>query len=302
MAKNKLDPVISGYTLLDDDDDGLSSIDQALEDESNSLPFLKKQKSGHLYRYRVLPPSPAVVQYFQDLGQRPLPFLFYWKHIRKDHRGRWISYPCRKRNRGGTKDCPDCEMYFVQRDRATTEDEKREAKEYMANKRAIFNVIDRENEDAGPQIMELSAPWTNDQDKLATMPETQWQKFQKIFRAYKKDVVRADDQGYDFTFLKTGKDKGTNYEFAAAESPSALSDDPEQVQEWIESQPDLTQLVKIPTLGEIGNILGVDLEQGGVAQLDPSRALEAGASGETAGDVLDAEWEDAEEVSDDDWD
>lgn len=295
-----LAPAIAGYTLLDDEDDDFSSLDEAMEDENNdSLPFLKKQKTGHLHRYRVLPPSPAVVAYYEALGQRVWPWLFYWKHLRQDHRGKWVSYPCLSRNKGGKKDCPDCEMFFTARAQAETEDEKRAAKEYQSKKRAIFCVIDRENEEAGPQIMELSAPWTNDADKLAEMPETQWQKFQKIFRIHKKDVVRPDAKGFDFTFLKSGKDRGTNYEISASDSPSALSEDAELANSWIANQPDLTQIIKLPTLEEVGKILGAKLtDGGGVEQLDPSRALAAGPASETAEDVLDAEFND----TDDDWD
>ncbi len=295
--ENKPAIIYPGYSLLDEEN--LDAVGAAsAESQGEKTPILKLKKTGHLYRYRILPPSPAWAGFFAERRRKPTPFFFVWKHLYEDENGKWVGYNCPRRNPSGgeKRECPDCERFFLLRSSPSPADQKR-AKEYTASRRVMMNVIDREEPGAGPKILELSAPFSDDPDKLKKSPPTQWQKLEKIFRTYKKDIADPSANGWDVTTLREGEgQEGTNYDFGTANSQCVLSDDPEQAQDWILNQPDLPGRVAIPTDDDIRRILKMPALGGRVSQMDPSRQLAAGPAGQTAGDIIDAE------LAEDDWD
>jgi hypothetical protein len=168
------------------------------------------------------------------------------------------------------------------------------AKEYMARKRVVFNAIDRDNPDKGPQIVELSAPFTTDTSKQKGQP-TQWQKLEQLIKIQKKDIVDPY-KGFDVTQIRTGKTRqGTTYTFGV-EGPLPLSEDEDLIGEWIENQPDLTKFIAPPSMADLAQKLNMSLT--GVVSQGTDKALgpAGGAAEETAGDVIEGEL-----VGDDDW-
>jgi hypothetical protein len=285
----------SEYSILDNVD---AVDDAAAASDEATTPILKLKNPGHIYRYRLLPPSPAWAEFFNAKKLRPTPFFFYWKHLYQDpETSRWISYACPRRNPGAKRDCLDCERAFALFATGKPADRKM-GKQVSASRSVVFCAIDREDEDAGPKIVELSAPYTNDPDKLKDMPLTQWQKLEKLFRIYRKDIVDPSEKGWDVTTLREGSgEQGTSYDFQTADAPCPLSLDPEQVKDWILAQPDLPRRIAVLSDDEIRRKLRLPPVGGTVSQVDPGRQLPAGPAGETAGDIIDAELA----GDDDDW-
>lgn len=98
------------------------------------------------------------------------------------------------------------------------------AKALEAKQRSVLFIIDRMDEDAGPQIW--PAPWTVDRD-IANL-------------CYDEDdgsVIMIDhpDEGCDVRFYKEGKGRNTTYNPSKMKilKPSPLTDDDEQYDEWL---------------------------------------------------------------------
>jgi hypothetical protein len=121
--------------------------------------------------------------------------------------------------------CPICDLVnelYAAGDKAS----KELASNIRVSKRYWMNVIDRDNEDAGPLIftpgvtvMNALASYINDPD------------YGDIF-----DEV----DGLDMIIERTGKGLSTEYQVKASRKSTLLSDDDELIDEWIEKAHDLT--------------------------------------------------------------
>jgi hypothetical protein len=276
--------------------DDMAEVDKALEDEREGLKYVKKQEADRLYRYRILPPSPTWAKWFEERGRKPVPFFSYYKHMYENTSGqgpKWISYSCPSRNgnRDTRRECNDCEASFA----LHAAGNKEGAKQLRAKKVVVFMVIDRDDEDAGPQIMEMSAPWTTDAEKLKGQPLTKYQKLERLWKIKKKNLVSPGPDGWDFTILKSGAgQQGTNYEFGLPEDgPCPLSADPEQAAEWYHSQADLPSVIIPPSPDQLARRLGL-APSGGGGKVKQLRAGETDP-GYTAQDAIEPKDEE------DDW-
>jgi hypothetical protein len=116
--------------------------------------------------------------------------------------------------------CPICE----EQKRATAYGDEDYAKSINAYFKVLVWAIDRNHEDEGPLLLAL--PKTVDKALVSLSID---KKTKEIFDP--TDI----DEGYDFSFDRTGKGMKTKYEgFQLARRPSPLSDDPDQAQEWLD--------------------------------------------------------------------
>jgi hypothetical protein len=128
------------------------------------------------------------------------------------------SYLCLDKMKG--EKCPVCE----EKKRAEAEGDVEYAKTLGATKRVGCWVVDRADEETGPQLW--AEPWTVDRD-LSKLSEDR----------KSGEVLCLDDpeEGYDFDITRTGKGKKTKYlGIKIARKPSPLCDDEDQQQEWLD--------------------------------------------------------------------
>lgn len=131
------------------------------------------------------------------------------------------------------KGCPACQKGEKLKSTGNQKDADA-ARDFWASRRVFANVIDRNDEDAGPKILG----------------------FGKLIHEALVAIRRDEDAGGDFTdpvdgfdivIERTGTTKtDTRYTVRPARKSSELGN-----LEWIETQPDLRYLAKVPTLEEI---------------------------------------------------
>lgn len=244
-------------TAMDFSIDDLNEVD--VEDE-RSGPEYVTFKSGVSRQFRILPPSPAWAAWFKARGRKAHPFFMAYKHLYENpmRPGKYVSYVCPAKNpsSGERRECKDCEQAF-----ALFAEQSPQAKEagktIMAKKKVMFCVIERGDEEAGPKIIEFSAPWTADTSKKKGQP-TQFEKLERLWKVKKKNLVSPNADGWDFTVLRVGDGReGTSYDIDLVDGPSLLSSDPEQIAKWVMGQPNLPQLVTPPSDSELVRILGM---------------------------------------------
>lgn len=130
------------------------------------------------------------------------------------------SYLCPQRMK--KEPCPICE----ERAKAVAKGDDEAAKAYAPKKRVMVYLVDRKNEDDGVKVWAM--PWTLDRDLAERQvdPDT-------------NEVLLIDDpeEGYDVMFSreqKGGSAKFTGYVgIDIARRPSPLSDDEDQMREWL---------------------------------------------------------------------
>ncbi len=158
------------------------------------------------YRLRVLPPTWEDAQHFGlDI------YVHYG--IGSDNQ----SYLCLDKMRG--EKCPICEQRKV----AERSGDPEYARSLVPTKRVLVWVVDRADEESGPQLWSMA--WTIDRD-LANL---------SIDKA-SGELLLIDDpeDGYDIEFVRTGKGLKTKYSgTAVARRSSPLADDPKQSDAWL---------------------------------------------------------------------
>lgn len=111
------------------------------------------------------------------------------------------------------------------RKQADRDGDKKVAKALTPRQRVGMWVIDRQDEDEGPQF--FNAPFTLDRD-IANI----------CYDEDTKEFVALEDpeEGCDFKFIKEGKSLNTKYPASQMKlfKPSPLSDDPDQMDEWLD--------------------------------------------------------------------
>jgi hypothetical protein len=127
------------------------------------------------------------------------------------------SYLCLDKMRG--EKCPICEQRKV----AERSGDPEYARSLVPTKRVLVWVVDRADEESGPQLWSMA--WTIDRD-LANL---------SIDKA-SGELLLIDDpeDGYDIEFVRTGKGLKTKYSgTAVARRSSPLADDPKQADAWL---------------------------------------------------------------------
>lgn len=154
---------------------------------------------------------------------------------------------------------------------------------------AYCNVIDRNNKDPYPQKLSFGKSVHSQLVEIRSDAKNGG------------DFTNPDDDGFDVIITRTGTGRtDTKYKVIAARKSTPLHADETQAIDWIESQPDLLALTRVPSEYEIRNMLsGVDrnLGAGGTPTVIGRRLppAQAGPKRRTAAD--DIEEEDEEETS-----
>jgi len=165
------------------------------------------------------------------------PFKEFYFHYRMGEG--YGSVLCPKMNSNGRESCAICD--FVATLYKGGEVEKEHAKEIKAKNRYYSNVIDRENEGDGVQTWGYS--------------KTVYRKLIETCLDEEYGDITDIDEGFDLRVSKT-KDSGKAWfevNFTPSRKESSLSDDPEKVEKWVESQPDIS--FKEYTSEEVEDIL-----------------------------------------------
>ena len=141
------------------------------------------------------------------------------------------TYLCLDRTRG--EPCPICE----ERRQAEKEGDPEYAYELAPKKRVVMWVVVRGEEKEGPQLYAM--PYTQDRD-IAGL----------CIKKKTGEVLAIDDpdEGYDVEFTRKGQRKKTKYiSLAIDRDPSPISDDPDEMAEWLEfiTEHPLTEVLNV---------------------------------------------------------
>lgn len=147
--------------------------------------------------------------------------------------------------------CPVCEEV----EKARRNQDEDFAKEYSAKPRVLLYLIDRENEDIGPQVWPM--PKTAD-TKLALAAEDE----------VTNEILFIDDpeNGYDVVIVKTvpgGVLLQTNYECKLVRQPSKLSSNPERAKQWLKHVTDhpIPSLLKYESAEHIKELMSGNVSE-----------------------------------------
>ena len=178
---------------------------------------------------RILPPIGTMEYFFMEVGQH---FL----------EGTGTFY-CPKICSDGKDPCPVCDV----NDALFQAGDKESAKKFWAQRHFWCNVIVRGNEDAGPQTFTPGTMVFTSLVSLISDPDY--------------GDITDPDEGYDIKIERSGEGINTRYEVRAAKSPSVLSDDDEEVDEWLETARDIYDMVskQIKTYDDLAKASGVDV-------------------------------------------
>jgi hypothetical protein len=128
------------------------------------------------------------------------------------------SYLCLQKMK--EKDCPVCE----EKSRAAKAGDTDYANKLSPIKRVLVWMIDRDDEDAGPQLWAMA--WTNDKEITGLMVDE---------RTGKVLNIDHHEHGYDVSFKRKGTKRKTQYtNFKIERDPSPLCDDEDKMGEWLD--------------------------------------------------------------------
>ena len=158
------------------------------------------------YCFRILPPTWKKPDHFG---------LEIWVHygVGSDNQ----TYLCLESMKG--EPCPICENRVL----ADKAGDSEYAKTLSPTKRVVVWMVDRNDENSGPQIWAM--PWTLDRDYASLSLDK---------RSQARLNLDDPEEGYDLEFIKKGQKRNVKYigvQVARRESP--LSDDEELMGEWL---------------------------------------------------------------------
>ena len=147
---------------------------------------------------RILPPTDADMTHYG---------IDVWVHYSVGPEKASVICPLKM----AAEPCPICDARVSLERRNGDEDEIRELK---AGRRVLVWIIDRNEEDKGPQLWAMS--WTQDKDMCGIARDP---------RSGEIYVIDHPDHGYDLYFDKTGEKLQTKYTgYQLARKPSAVAD------------------------------------------------------------------------------
>jgi hypothetical protein len=176
-----------------------------------SAGFLRLQDGRNVIR--ILPEVKSMEYFFQTVGKHALP----------PDQKKWFY--CPKFTSEGKLDCPICD-YVDELYKAGDKSSKKLANELRVKRMFWMNVIDRENEKAGPLIYTPGVTVFGQISSLINDPDY-------------GDIFDAKD-GIDIVVEKSGKGYDTEYNIKTRRNSTLLSDDPELVDKWLDDARDLT--------------------------------------------------------------
>jgi hypothetical protein len=115
--------------------------------------------------------------------------------------------------------------------------DKKLAEDIAAKPITYVNLIDRNAEDLGPRTIGLTGGQLKQLKAIRINPRLGG------------DFFNPNDDGFDLIVLREGSGLQTKYTIAADRNRSPLSRDVDQINDWIENQPDLESVVK-PIIAE----------------------------------------------------
>ncbi len=132
---------------------------------------------------------------------------------------------CSSFTTSGEEDCPICDVG----DELYRSGKKTLAGKLLVSKRYWMNVIDRNDEDAGPKRLDIGVSIM--QAIASAMMDPDY-----------GDITNPED-GMDVTIERNGTGMDTKYQVRFSPRPSRLSDDPDLVAQWLEDAADLSVVV-----------------------------------------------------------
>ncbi len=136
--------------------------------------------------------------------------------------------------------CPVCAQANTYKASKSKKDQDR-AGDLLPRTRIYANIIDRANEDMGPQVFGFGKSIYNDLMKIYKDPD--WGNF------------THPTQGCDITINKTGANKNTEYSVNPRPKSGMLSNDVAKARAWIDNQHSLDKYLAVPTDDEIAQKL-----------------------------------------------
>ena len=244
---------------------------QAEQEESDASggPGFVKIKEGKNY-LRILPPT----------GEARSPFRVTYQHFinMPGANGKTQSVICARME--AKKHCQVCEMVDRLRESQSKQDQDA-ANDLFVRRRVFCNVIDRNDEEAGPKVWAFGKQV---HEQLLAL------------RTDRKGGGNYVDpiNGFDIIVDRKGTGKNnTEYTIRGNRDSSPLADSEEVMQEWIDTQHNLNQYARLPDNEKVAGLLpgGEEEEEeerpapvrkpAAVAQR-PSAAARAGGSGRYA--------------------
>lgn len=135
-----------------------------------------------------------------------------------------VSFTCPMMTTKGKRKCKTCAKVKKLQDSKDKRDNAK-ADRMRAQRKVMFNAVDRKDEDSGPKTYEVGTGIDKDLIEI--------RKFQGINFQHPTD-------GCDVIVVKTGtKRNDTRYKTSAARDTTPLHEDEDVMQEWIENQPSL---------------------------------------------------------------
>jgi hypothetical protein len=228
---------------------------QYADDQAEDSVFLNMKDEGE-YVLRFIPPLSMWADFFAAQGRSLSPFFFWWR-VNFETEGvgaekNRISYPSpEKNNYPGMRAYPDPTIARAKELKETGDPMDFElGGELEPSLRVSCNVINRDDEKAGPKIWEFGAPRGKKRGKSV------WEKIETRLTGRNRRELIDPISAFDIVVIKTGSGRtGTNYEIDVVPDRSPLSHDREQLEHWIRSQHDLRQYVKPPTMEQLSQIL-----------------------------------------------
>ena len=199
---------------------------------------------------RILPPVGTMDFFFKEVGVHRLGNQrFYCPAICTD----------------GEDPCPICEV----NEELWQSGEKETASRFRVQRRFWMNVVVRGKEPLGPQMYTPGITVFGSVVSLIKDPDY-------------GDVTDEED-GFDIKIDRTGTDITTTYQTRAARNPSPLSDDEDEMEEWLTGATDIEEFVsnKLLDYDDLAEKAGVDVFlDGGELDLDdePEEPEEESAS------------------------
>lgn len=149
--------------------------------------------------------------------------LVFYKHFVDVAGVGTVGFICPFHQTKGKRKCKTCDK--VKRLQEGSKVDAAKADRIRAQRKVMFNAVDRKDEDAGPKTYEVG---TGIDRALIEIRKVDGVNFQHPFK------------GCDIKILKTGEGrKNTRYKTSAARETTPLHEDEKVMQDWIDNQPTL---------------------------------------------------------------
>jgi len=192
---------------------------------------IEKGRSGGFFKFKV---GKNVVRMLPGPPGRK-PYVKVWQHYIEygDTKG---SFPCPYYESGGKKPCIICQKIKALKATGNTADFDI-ADEMEASEGWFWNLIDRTNEEAGPQILRASKTVHDGLLALVADDPDTGEKGKNIVHPY---------EGHDVIVVRKGERLKTKYtKIVAVKQKSPLSEDEEQLAAWISGAEDLSRFSRL---------------------------------------------------------